>query len=41
VVDCVDGNSSPEYDNFPPVVICAGVPIDFDHGATDPDGDQL
>lgn len=41
VVDCVNGNSSPEYDNFPPVVICAGVPIDFDHGATDPDGDQL
>ena len=34
-------NSSPEFDNFPPIVICAGQPLEFDHGATDPDGDQL
>lgn len=41
-VDCtVSGNSSPVFDNFPPIVICATVPIDFDHGATDPNGDQL
>ncbi len=35
------GNSSPVFDNFPPIVICAGAPIDFDHGATDIDSDQL
>ena len=34
-------SSSPVFDNFPPVLICAGQPIDFDHGATDADGDQL
>ncbi len=34
-------NSSPTFDDFPPIVICAGEPIDFDHGATDPDGDDL
>ncbi|MFK8105031.1 MAG: PKD domain-containing protein [Saprospiraceae bacterium] len=34
-------NNSPTYDSFPPIVICAGESIDFDHGATDPDGDQL
>jgi len=35
------GNNSPTFDNFPPIVICAGVPIDFDHGASDLNGDQL
>lgn len=34
-------NSSPTFDNFPPIVICAGASIDFDHGTTDTDGDQL
>lgn len=34
-------NSSPIFNDFPPTVICAGAPIDFDHSATDPDGDQL
>lgn len=34
-------NSSPEFDNFPPTVICANQPLIFDHSATDPDGDQL
>ena len=35
------GNNSPTFDNFPPTVICAGAPIDFDHGASDVNGDQL
>lgn len=34
-------NSSPRFNNFPPLVICAGYPFNFDHGATDPDGDSL
>ena len=34
-------NSSPTYDEFPELVICARQDIDFDHSATDPDGDQL
>ncbi len=43
VFDCTDtGNSTPVFDNFPPTVICAGVPLEFGHGATDPNaGDQL
>ncbi len=35
------GNSSPRYTNFPPIFLCAGVPLFFDHSATDPDGDSL
>lgn len=35
------GNSSPRYNHFPPVFICANVPLIFDHSATDPDGDSL
>ncbi len=34
-------NNSPFFNDFPPVVICANTPINFDHSATDPDGDQL
>ncbi|MCI5083510.1 MAG: PKD domain-containing protein [Saprospiraceae bacterium] len=34
-------NSSPEFNEFPPIVICADTPLEFDHSATDPDGDQL
>jgi gliding motility-associated-like protein len=34
-------NSSPRYNNFPPIFLCAGVPLVFDHSATDPDGDSL
>ncbi len=34
-------NSSPRFNNFPPIVICAGYPFNFDHSATDPDGDSL
>lgn len=34
-------NSSPKFDNFPPTVICAGANLEFDHSATDIDGDQL
>jgi gliding motility-associated-like protein len=35
------GNSSPRYTNFPPIFLCSGVPLLFDHSATDPDGDSL
>ena len=34
-------NSSPRYNLFPPIYICNGIQIEFDHAATDPDGDQL
>jgi gliding motility-associated-like protein len=34
-------NSSPRFNNFPPIFLCSGVPLDFDHAATDPDGDSL
>jgi gliding motility-associated-like protein len=34
-------NSGPVFNNFPPVVLCADAPINFDHSATDLDGDSL
>lgn len=34
-------NSSPVFNEFPPIVICAGSEINFDHSATDADGDVL
>ena len=34
-------NSSPRFKAFPPIVICADFPLDFDHSATDKDGDSL
>ncbi len=34
-------NSNPRYDAFPPIALCAGDPLVFDHSATDPDGDLI
>ena len=34
-------NNSPVFNNYPPSVICVSDPINFDHSATDPDGDSL
>jgi gliding motility-associated-like protein len=34
-------NSSAVYNNWPPLAICVHEPVDFDHGAVDPDGDSL
>ncbi len=34
-------NSSPSFNNFPPIYICNNAPLSFDHSATDPDGDIL
>ena len=34
-------NSSPVYNNFPEILICVDEPLNFDHSATDIDGDQL
>jgi len=39
--ELVADNSSPRFNNFPPIFICNGIPISFDHAATDPDGDDL
>ncbi|HIN39497.1 MAG TPA: PKD domain-containing protein [Flavobacteriales bacterium] len=34
-------NSAPYYNNPPPTIICLDVPFEYDHSATDPDGDSL
>lgn len=34
-------NSSPQFINFPPIAICGGYAINFDHSALDVDGDSL
>lgn len=34
-------NSNPRFTNYPPLILCADRPLDFDHVATDPDGDSL
>ncbi len=34
-------NSSPRFTNYPPLVLCNNQTLNFDHSATDPDGDQL
>jgi len=34
-------NSSPNYINFPPIFLCSGVPLNFNHAATEFDGDSL
>lgn len=37
----IPSNSSPRFNNFPPLLLCAGQELVFDHSATDPDGDSL
>lgn len=37
----VQGNSSPRFKNYPPIVICVDQVLEFDHSATDPNGDSL
>lgn len=37
--DC--NNSSPVFNNLPPLIICEDFPFEFDYSATDPDGDEL
>ncbi len=34
-------NNTPVFDNFPPTFICVNEQLNFDHSATDPDGDSL
>lgn len=34
-------NSSAQFNNWPPILICVNEPVDFDHSATDIDGDSL
>ena len=36
-----EGNSSPRFNSWPDLYICEGEELIFDHGATDPDGDEL
>ena len=34
-------NSSPKFDNPPPVLMCINVPLDYPHSASDADGDNI
>jgi len=34
-------NNAARYSNYPPIVLCSGNTLNFDHAATDPDGDSL
>lgn len=34
-------NASPVFNSLPPIAICVGYPFEFDHSATDADGDSL
>ncbi len=34
-------NSSPVFNSFPPIIVCAGFDINFDHAASDVNGDSL
>ena len=34
-------NNGPKFNEFPPIGICANDPINFDHSATDPEGDEI
>ncbi|HNA75210.1 MAG: PKD domain-containing protein [Saprospiraceae bacterium] len=34
-------NSSPRYEFWPPIYVCAGTPLNYDHGAIDNDGDSI
>ena len=34
-------NNGPQFNDFPPIGICINDPINFDHAATDPEGDEL
>jgi gliding motility-associated-like protein len=37
----VGSNSSARFDEYPPIALCLGEDMVFDHSATDPDGDVL
>jgi len=34
-------NSSPRYEDWPPIYVCANKPLNYDHSAIDDDGDEL